>query len=230
MLASQLHAFGPLSSAGPSTVWVVVTAFVFIECALVVGMFLPGDSMLLGAGIVLAQEAGAEQAWGLSAAATVLAVAGNHVGYLIGRHTGTRVLARKGGRVLNRRNLERAHDFVERWGFWGVVLARWIPWVRTFAPAIAGAARMHRGRFLVASTVGALGWVPTLVLLGYYFAGLIQRQSWLEPLITWGVVALFLLTAVVGVWRYRKDIRKPVDETSRLPGGDRDVPEQASWR
>lgn len=213
-------AFGALDSAGPSTVWLVVVSFMFIECALVVGLFLPGDSMLLGAGVVLAQQVEPVQAWALSGTATVAAIVGNQVGYAIGRRTGTRVWAREGGRVLNREHLERAHRFFERWGFWAVVVARWLPWVRTLAPAVAGAARMDRRVFLVASIVGAVAWIPGLVLLGYYGAGLINRLPWLAPLITAVVVTCFVITVGVGLWRYRQDMRRPVDESADLPTGE----------
>jgi membrane-associated protein len=216
----NVSAFGALESAGPLTVWLVITSLVFIECALIVGMFLPGDSMLLGAGLVLAQQAQTPEVWALSGTAVVCAVAGNHIGYLIGRRTGTRVWAREGGRVLNRYHLERAHRFFERWGFWAVVVARWLPWVRTLAPLVAGAARMNRRVFLVAGTVGAVLWVPGLIMLGYYGAGLIEGLPWLEPLITFLMVACFVITVVVGLWRYRRDMSKPVDESSDLPEGE----------
>lgn len=217
-------AFGALDSAGPFTVWLVVMSLIFIECAFIVGMFLPGDSMLLGAGVVLAQQAGAADAWALSLTATVLAVAGNQVGYLIGRRTGTRVWARQGGRVLNRDHLERAHRLFERWGFWAVVVARWLPWVRTLAPLVAGAARMDRRVFLTASIIGAVAWVPGLILLGYYGAGLIEQLPWLEPLVTTLVVVFFGITVAVGLWRYWQDMGKPVDESATLPGGEIDQP------
>lgn len=217
-------AFGALDSAGPSTVWLIVMSLIFIECAFIVGMFLPGDSMLLGAGVVLAQQASAADAWALSVAATALAVVGNQVGYLLGRRTGTRVWARQGGRVLNREHLERAHRFFERWGFWAVVVARWLPWVRTLAPLVAGAARMDRRVFLTASVIGAVAWVPGLILLGYYGAGFIEQLPWLEPLVTTLVVVCFGITVAVGLWRYWQDMGKPVDESSTLPGGELDQP------
>lgn len=223
-------AFRAFESAGPSTVWVVVISMVFIECALIVGMFLPGDSMLLAAGVVLAQQVGGAHALALAAAATMAAVAGNHVGYLLGRRTGTRIWAREGGRVLNRHNLERAHQFFERWGFWAVVVARWLPWVRTLAPTVAGAARMDRRVFLTASTIGALIWVPGLVMIGYHGAGLIETMPWLKPLIMSLSVICFGLTVAVGLWRYRQDMNKPVDENSDLPAGDLDQPVSGiSW-
>lgn len=213
-------AFGALETAGTSTVWIIVTLFVFIECALIVGMFLPGDSMLLGAGVVLAQQADVGHAWTLSATAATVAVAGNQVGYVIGRRTGTRVWAREGGRVLNRHNLERVHRFFERWGFWAVVVSRWLPWVRTLAPMMAGAARMDRRVFFVASIAGAVAWVPGLIMLGYFGAGLLDDLPWLKPLLTVLVVACFAITVVVGLWRYYHDMRRPVDESSTLPAGE----------
>jgi membrane-associated protein len=218
-------ALGALESAGTSTVWVVVTAFIFIECALIVGLFLPGDSLLLGAGVVLAaQQTGTGHAVALAITATVVAIIGNQVGYLLGRRTGTRMWAREGGRVLNRRHLERAHRFFARWGFWAVVVARWLPWVRTLAPTVAGAARMDRRVFLAASVVGAVAWVPGLVLLGYHGAGLLEQLPWLEPLLTTLVVACFTLTAGIGLWRYRLEMRKPVDESADLPAGELEQP------
>jgi membrane-associated protein len=216
----SISAFGAMESAGPVTVWVLVTTLVFVECALIVGMFLPGDSMLLGAGVVLAQQVDAPQVWALAAAAAVCAVVGNQAGYSIGRRTGTRVWAREGGRVLNRAHLERAHAFFAEWGFWAVVVARWLPWVRTLAPLVAGAARMNRRVFLVASVIGAAAWVPGLILLGFYGAALIQGLPWLEPLITFLMVACFLITVVAGLWRYRRDMSMPVDESSNLPEGE----------
>ncbi|MGH3793639.1 MAG: DedA family protein [Pseudonocardiaceae bacterium] len=204
--------------------WVVVLAFVFIECALVVGMFLPGDSMLLAAGVVLAQQAGGVHTAAVAVSAAAAAVAGNHVGYLLGRRSGTRIWAREGGRVLNRRNLERAHGFFERWGFWAVLVARWLPWVRTLAPTVAGAARMDRRVFLTASVIGAVAWVPGLIMIGYHSAGLIDTLPWLKSLVVTLTVICFTLTVAVGLWRYRQDMNMPVDESADLPVGELDQP------
>ena len=169
-----------LGDAAPVTIWVVVLVFIFLECAFILGLFLPGDSLLFAAGVLLAAHGHESGAWLLGGVATVVAVAGNQVGYLVGRYTGTRMLARKEGRVLNRANLARATAFFERWGFWAIVVARWIPWVRTLAPMIAGAARMDNRRYITANAVGAACWVPTLILLGYYGAGLLDAVPWLQ--------------------------------------------------
>jgi membrane-associated protein len=202
-----------LDTAGPLLVWVIVLGFVFAECALIVGLFLPGDSLLFAAGVVLAQHGSDANAWLLSAAALVVAVLGNQVGYYIGRSTGTRLIARRGGKVLNRHNLDRAQAFLDRKGFFAIVAARWIPWIRTLAPLVAGAARMDPRRFMLATATGGLLWVPTLVLLGYYGAGLLDSLPWVKTAALWASVAFFVLGTGYGVYRYRQEMRRPVDET-----------------
>jgi membrane-associated protein len=212
-------AFDPLGSAGPATVWVVVLAFVFLECAFVIGLFLPGDSLLVAAGVVLAAQQHELSAWLLSAAAVIVAVAGNQVGYLVGRYTGNRIKVRKGGKLLTRENLDRAGRFLDRWGFWSVVVARWVPWVRTLAPAIAGAARMDNRKFLLANLVGALAWVPTLMMLGYYAAGLLDRIPWVRHVAVVAAIAFFVVGTAVGVVRYVMEVRRPVDDEARVGSG-----------
>lgn len=214
-------AAGPLHSAGPVTVWVVVLAFVFLECALVIGLFLPGDSLLLAAGVVLAQHGHEGGAWTLAFVATAVAVAGNQVGYVVGRYTGTRILARKDGRILNRANLDRARRFLDRWGFWSVVVARWVPWVRTLAPMIAGAAGMANRRFILANAVGALVWVPTLLMLGFYTAAVFDSVPWLRTTSVVGAIAFFVIGTALGLYRYLREIRKPVDEDELVDEGPR---------
>lgn len=207
-------ALGILDSAGPLLVWAIVLGFVFVECAFIFGLFLPGDSLLFAAGVVLAQHGAEGQAWALSVAAMVTAVAGNQLGYHIGHKTGHAIITRKGGRVLNEANLAKARDYLDRHGFWAVVLARWLPWIRTLAPLIAGAAKMDPRKFALATTIGALAWVPTLVLLGYYAAGLLAQIPWLLTAAVIGSVAFFVVGTAWGVWRYRQEMRKPVDTVS----------------
>jgi membrane-associated protein len=203
-----------LDTAGPVLVWVIVLSFVLVECALIIGLFLPGDSLLFGAGVVLAQQNQDLNVWLLSAAALVVAVAGNLVGYKIGKHTGTKFIARRGGRVLNRHNLERARRFLDRRGFLAIVAARWIPWVRTLAPLVAGAARMDQRRFVLATSLGGLLWVPTLVLLGYYGAGLLDALPWVKTALMWASITFFVAGTGYGIWRYRQEMRRPVDESA----------------
>ncbi len=197
--------------------WLITLSFIFFECAFVFGLFLPGDSLLFAAGVVLASHDSEVSAWLLSLVALVVAVVGNQIGYYIGRHTGTRLLARRGGKVLNKENLARARDFLDRRGFWAIVLARWIPWVRTLAPMIAGAARMDPKRFMLATTIGAVAWVPTLVLAGYYGAGLLASVPWLETVAVVVSIAFFVGGTAYGLVRYRQEMRKPVEEEIGTP-------------
>lgn len=214
-----VHSSFALHRAAPITVWVVVLAFVFLECAFIIGLFLPGDSLLFAAGVVLATRDLEVSAWALALAATVAAVGGNQVGFLVGRRTGVKILARKGGRMLNRANLDKAGRFFDRWGFWAVAMARWLPWIRTLAPMIAGAAGMENRRYLVANTLGALLWVPTLLLLGFYGAGLLDAVPWVKEAATIGSIVFFVVGTGYGLFRYLQEMRKPIDEDP-VPAGE----------
>jgi membrane-associated protein len=207
-----MNVMGWLATNGPVMVWLIVLSFVFLECAFIIGLFLPGDSLLFTAGLVLAQhDTHDAHAWGLSVAATVIAVIGNQLGYHIGRKAGTSLTGRLGGRMLNRERLTKARDFLDRRGFWAIVLARWIPWIRTLAPMIAGAAGMDSRRYMAATAFGAVLWVPTLVLLGYYGAGVLEHFPWLMSTVMAVGIAFFVVGTVWGVWRYRQEMRKPAE-------------------
>ncbi|MCR3721331.1 membrane-associated protein [Prauserella flava] len=199
-----------LATVGPVLLWVVVLSFVFIECALILGLFLPGDSLLFIAGLILAQDNASDiEVWAMAVAGLLAAIVGNRVGYYVGDRTGTRFISGRDGKVLNQRNLDRAHEFLQRWGFLAIVAARWIPYVRTVAPMLAGAARMEMRRFMASTTVGAIIWVPTLVLIGFYGAGLISHMPWLTEGLIWISVLFCIASTVYGVVRYRKETRKP---------------------
>ncbi|NIL86679.1 hypothetical protein RhoFasSB10_03292 [Rhodococcus fascians] len=202
--------FGPLQSAGPLVVWVIVMAFVFIECAVIIGLFLPGDSMLITAGIVMATHAsGTGHIWALSIGAMVAAIAGNQVGYMIGHRTGSTLVARKNGKYLNTKNLHKVNLLLEKHGFWAVLVARWIPWVRTLCPMVAGAAKMDHRRYTIASTLGAIIWAPVLLLVGFYFGSFIQRIPWLMPAVLISMIVLLVVGTGLGIWQYRKEMARP---------------------
>lgn len=211
VLAEAGTGVGWLSDAGPMVVWIVVLSFVFLECAVIIGLFLPGDSLLFFAGVILANHQAEASAWWLSVAALLVAVVGNQVGYWIGQASGTRFVARRGGKILSRENLDRARDFLDRRGLVAIIAARWIPWVRTLAPLIAGAARMNQRRFLVATTAGAFLWVPTLVLLGYYAADMVSDMPWLQTTAVWIGVIFLVAGTVYGVIKYRQEIKNPLE-------------------
>ncbi len=221
-LPLALGGLDPLQSAGPALVWTVVLVFVFLECALIIGLFLPGDSMLLTAGIVLAShETGHAQVWGLAIATMIAAIAGNQVGYVVGHRTGHRLGARKNGRYINTRNLNRVSELLQRHGFLAVLVARWIPWVRTLCPLIAGAAGMDHRRYTVASSIGAVIWAPVLLLIGFYAGGFLHRVSWLLPSVIGTLVVGLIAGTVLGIRQYRIEMARPVEdfdlETQPIP-------------
>ncbi|MFC9896952.1 DedA family protein [Nocardia sp. NPDC127579] len=208
-----MGSFDPLLSAGPTLVWTVVLTFVFLECALIVGLFLPGDSMLVTAGIVMAAHASGEtHVWALSVGAMVAAIAGNQVGYVIGQRTGHHLVARKNGRYINTRNLARVSELLQRHGFLAVLVARWIPWVRTLCPMVAGAAGMEHRKYTVASTIGAIIWAPVLLLIGYYAGGFIQQVPWLMPMVIGTLIVGLFVGTVLGIRHYRQEMAKPAED------------------
>ena len=148
-------------------VYAVVWGFLFAESGLLLGFLLPGDTILFGAGLLAAAPGSGINLALLVAGAFISAVLGNEVGYLTGRRYGRTWLERRqSGRALE--NLRRAERFYERYGWLSLVIARWIPWVRTFTPTVAGAAAMRHRSFTSANIVGALPWAVGLPLIGYY--------------------------------------------------------------
>lgn len=157
-----------LSTAGALTVYAIVFGFVFVESGLLVGFALPGDTILFGAGLISAQPDSGVNVVVLAAGAFVAAVAGDSLGYATGARLGRPWLQRKAERSPRlTRHLAQAERFYDRFGWWAVVSARWIPWVRTFTPLLAGASAMRYRDFLSANLVGATCWAIGLVVLGY---------------------------------------------------------------
>ena len=190
--------FADLDTLGTTAVYVVVIGFVFVECALLVGFFLPGDTLLFAGGLVAADAVrGVGIGW-LLAGVLVAAVAGETVGYLMGARMGLPVLRRGRGRVLTPDRVARAEAFTARYGVLALICARWIPWVRTFAPLLAGATGLPWPKFLLANVVGALCWAPALLLAGYLAASV----PWLRhaALVVAGVA--IAATAVAGTLRW----------------------------
>ncbi len=170
-LAGALDLSPDLSTLSATAVYTVVLILVFVESGLLVGFFLPGDTVLFAAGLVSADPRSGVSVWLLAGGAFVAAVAGDSVGYTTGSRLGRAWLVRRidHGR-LDRRHLDRADALVDRYGWWAVVAARWVPWVRTFTPIVAGTSRMPYRRFLPANVVGALAWAVGLTVIGHLAA------------------------------------------------------------
>lgn len=189
-----------LSTLGTATVYVVVIGFVFIECALLLGFFLPGDTLLFAGGLVASDAArGVDLGW-LITGVLIAAITGEMVGYHLGARMGLPMLRKQRGRVLTPERVARAEAFTERWGVLAIISARWIPWVRTFAPLLAGATGMNRAKFMLANVVGALCWGPTLLLAGYLAASV----PWVEHVSVVVAVVAVVVTTVIGLVRWRR--------------------------
>ena len=159
-----------LAELSAIAVYVVLAAIVFAESGILLGFFLPGDTLLFAAGLLSGDPDAGLSLPILIAVVLVAAVSGDAVGYWFGAKAGPPLLERRDGRVLNPRTLARAQRFYDRYGVFAVVAARWIPWVRTLTPILAGAAGMPYRRFLPANVVGAVCWGAGLLSLGHLAA------------------------------------------------------------
>src|SRR5712675_2637973 len=144
----------------------LVCAIVFIETGFFVGFFLPGDSLLVTAGVFAAT--GQIHLAKLLLLVPLCAIVGDQVGYWIGRQAGQALYRRENSLIFRKRHLERAHQFYEKYGGKTVILARFVPIVRTFCPPVAGAARMPYGRYLAFDVAGGVLWVGSMILGGYF--------------------------------------------------------------
>lgn len=183
-----------------------VALVVFVETGLFVGFFLPGDSLLVTAGILAA--AGHLDLSLLLSLTALAAIAGDQVGYGIGRRAGEALYRRPDSRWFRRSHLERAHAFYEKYGAKTIVLARFVPIVRTFAPAVAGAALMRYRRFVTYNVVGGLLWVFSMVLTGYTLGRAVPDiQKYLHWVIAI-VVFLSILPGIIEAWRNGRAARR----------------------
>lgn len=183
--------------------WVYVLLFliIFVETGVVVMPFLPGDSLLFVVGALCG--AGLMH-WPLTAGLLLLAaVLGDQVNYAIGRFIGPKVFQWEDSRFFNKRAFDRAHDFYERYGGITIILARFMPFIRTFAPFVAGVAAMSRRRFSAYNILGAVIWVIGLTSAGYFFGNIPWVQANLSKII-WALILVPGSLALFGALRARR--------------------------
>ena len=190
-----------LSPVAPFLFYVVIAGIIFIETGLLLGFFLPGDSLLFSAGLVAAARDDINIVF-LILAIFLAAFIGDQVGYVIGRKLGRPYLEKHKSKRMQRM-LERSERFYERYGWWSVVIARYIPWVRTFVPPIAGTVKMNYYRFLSANALGAFLWGVGITLAGYYSGSI----SWVKD-ISYFLAAFFITGSIISALiNYRRDRR-----------------------
>lgn len=182
--------------------WVYLLLFlvVFCETGLVVMPFLPGDSLLFAAGAVAALPGSELDVTRVFVLMGIAAVIGDSTNYWIGRFVGPKIFRKEKVRFLNRKHLERAHEFYQKHGQKTVVIARFLPILRTFAPFVAGIGRMEYWQFLSYSVIGTIAWVSTFVLAGFYFGSKLGDNF---PMIIMGIIVVSLLPAAFAFIRER---------------------------
>ncbi len=146
---------------------------IFAETGLAIGFFLPGDSLLVVAGLFAA--AGKLNLWVMLITLFIAAVVGDAVGYYSGKKMGKAIFSRPKSRFFNPKHLEKAHAFYEKYGGKTIIIARFVPIVRTFAPIVAGAANMTYKNFLVYNIFGGFLWVTSMLLIGYFLGGVVEQ-------------------------------------------------------
>ena len=176
---------------------------IFAECGLLVGFFLPGDSLLFTAGLLVSQDVVTLPLWSLLVLVPVAAIAGNLVGYWIGRRAGPVIFDRPDSRLFRREYVERSHAFFEKYGPFTILLARFVPIVRTFATVMAGASRMRFSTYAVYSMVGGLLWGAGVTTLGYYLGQIAFIRNNVEAILV-AIVLLSVIPVVVELLRARR--------------------------
>ena len=185
----------------------LICVVVFVETGFFVGFFLPGDSLLVTAGILSAGNV-IPLKW-LLLPVMLCAILGDQIGYWIGRAAGSALYRREDSLFFRRSHLQRAHDFYEKYGGRAVILARFIPIVRTFCPPVTGAANMPYPRYLIFDIFGGTIWVGTMILGGYSLGRTIPNISQRIHYVILVVIFLSLLPAVISILRARRAEQLP---------------------
>ncbi len=186
---SRLYHFEDLIRWGG---YVVLVAIVFAETGLLAGFFLPGDSLLVTAGLLAAVD-GVLNIWILVILLCIAAIVGDTTGYWIGYHVGAKIFSREDSFFFHKDHLERTRRFYEKYGAKTIVIARFVPIVRTFAPTVAGVGKMQYKRFLTYNVVGGIGWVLSMVLVGFFLGRSVPN---IEKKIHWVILAVIVISFI----------------------------------
>jgi membrane-associated protein len=190
-----------LSPVAPFLFYLVIGVIIFVETGLLVGFFLPGDSLLFSAGLVAAARDDLNVVI-LISVVFLAAFIGDQVGYVIGRKVGRPYFDRAKSPIM-KKMLVRSEIFYEKYGWWSVVIARYVPWVRTFVPPIAGTVKMNYYKFLSANVLGAFLWGVGITLAGFYSGSI----PWVKN-ISYGLATFFILGSFVSAYiNYRRENR-----------------------
>jgi membrane-associated protein len=191
--------------------YVGMTIIVFAETGLLVGFFLPGDSLIVTAGL-LAATSGVVNVYLLGLLLTVASVLGNTVGYAIGAAAGPRLFTREDSLLFNKKHLYRAHAFYEKHGGKTIILARFMPIVRTFVPVVAGMGQMEYRSYTKYNIAGGVLWIWSMLFIGYFLGRYIPGVDKHVELVIMLVIFISILPGLIGWWRART---APADANSK---------------
>jgi membrane-associated protein len=189
-------------AVGTQPFCILVCLILFVETGLFVGFFLPGDSMLVTVGIFAGQQL-LPLRW-LLIPGILCAIVGDQLGYWIGRSAGPALYKREDSLFFRRSHLQKAHEFYEKYGGRAVILARFVPIVRTFCPPVAGAAKMKYSTYLVYDIFGGAVWISSMLLGGYVAGSRIPNIGKYLHLIIGAIILLSILPPIIGLLRARK--------------------------
>lgn len=181
-----------------------VAFIIFAECGLLIGFFLPGDSLLFLTGLFVAQNYIKEPIWLVVVVLTVMAVVGNLVGYWIGRVVGPKLFDKPDSKIFKKEYVAKTHEFFEKYGARAIILARFVPIVRTFITALAGVAKMDFRKYAIYSTVGGVLWAAGITLAGYYLGNFPIVQDNIEIVLILVVVAS-IVPIVIEYIKHRRE-------------------------
>ncbi len=187
--------------------YAILGLVIFAETGLVVLPFLPGDSLLFAAGAVAVREESGINPYLLGALLIVCAIVGDTLNYHVGKAIGPRVMKSETSRWLNKKHLEKTHRFFEKYGGKTIILARFVPIVRTFAPFVAGAGAMNYRKFILYNVVGAVAWVVSMMGAGMVFGQMEVVKKNFE-LVVLGIIFVSVLPMVFEAWKARQEARQ----------------------
>ena len=207
-----------VSWLGPTRVCTIICVIIFVETGLFVGFFLPGDSLLVTAGIFAGQHL-LPLRW-LLLPGILCAIVGDQLGYWIGRSAGPALYRRQDSLFFRQSHLQRAHDFYEKYGGRAVILARFVPIVRTFCPPVAGAAAMHYSTYLIYDIIGGSLWISSMLLGGYVAGSRIPNIGNYLHYIIAAIIFLSILPPIISILRSRRhpSHASPAPGTNTIPG------------
>jgi membrane-associated protein len=208
--AGLLDPQGLIHAAGP---WglLLVCGIVFVETGLLVGFVLPGDTLLFFTGLLTLTGTITLPVWAVILCVAAAAIAGDQLGYWIGRGSGPRVFERREHGLISKDSVDRTHEFFRRFGAASVPLSRFVPVVRTFAPVAAGIARMPYPRFVAFDIIGGVAWPTVLILLGFFVGkipGVAHFVSSYIDIVLLGIVVVSVIPVIVRLLRARRAQRR----------------------